>query len=305
MNGGSFNGSINGPGSVVKTGTGTVMFNGGSSYSGPTTFSQGIFTLQGSNTLTSSTKFIFNGGTLNTNGSDQIMTSTVLHVAANSILDFGPGRGATPNSDTVQFSASTASDVWTNGAGLRIADWTSTTPSQGGGPDKLFAGVGGLSASQLSHIHFTGYLTGATILASGPNLGEVVPANTAATLKLGDINQDGTVNVGDISALMVALTDVPDYESGSLKYPGTSTFVRVNHSVPFSAFDFVDVADASRDGIVDNQDLQAEISGIANGGVFGGGSLTAVPEPASILMFGLAHAGNRFGLARRSRAVNA
>src|SRR5262249_18340142 len=153
--------------------------------------------------------------------------------------DFGDSLG---NPNTVQFSSNTATDTWVAGAYLRVANWSSTTPTAGGGPDKLFAGVGGLSSAELSHIHFSPYKTGsgAQILASGPNTGEVVPISTAIVLKAGDLNQDTHTDVADVSALMATLSDIPKYANG------LST-IRSNNSLLFDAADMLDLADLNGD----------------------------------------------------------
>ena len=69
----------------------------------------------------------------------------------------------------------------------------------------------------------------------------------------GDINRDGHVDAADISALMVALADLPTYQ-GSL----TST-------------QLAEIADLNGDGLVTNADLQGLINLLANGGGSGGG----------------------------------
>jgi hypothetical protein len=114
--------------------------------------------------------------------------------------------------------------------------------------------------------------------------GELVPAATTQ-LKLGDVNQDGSVSVADVSALTAALSDLNDYESGSLQFAGTSTFVRANHATTFDLPDLQDVADLNGDGLITNADVQAEITLIANNG--GLPTSAAVPEPASWLLLGI------------------
>ena len=92
------------------------------------------------------------------------------------------------------------------------------------------------------------------------NPGEVVPATNTQLIK-GDVNQDGSVSVADISALMAALTDVSDYENGSLQFGGS--FVRANHTTPIFFPDVQDVADIDGNGLVNNLDIQAEINLVA------------------------------------------
>ncbi|HEY2761068.1 MAG TPA: PEP-CTERM sorting domain-containing protein, partial [Pirellulales bacterium] len=90
---------------------------------------------------------------------------------------------------------------------------------------------------------------------------------------------------------------------GTLKFSGTSTFVRSNHAIPYDIADVIDVADANGDNSVNNLDIQAEITAIANGGVFGGGSIATVPEPASVVIFGLALPAIGLAWRRRSRKL--
>jgi hypothetical protein len=126
-------------------------------------------------------------------------------------------------------------------------------------------GTGGLDAgTQLPNIHFTGYLTGATLLG----MGEIVPSS-ATTLKLGDINQDGHVNAADILVMLTALTDLKAYKAG---HPG------------FDDAAVADVFDLNGDGEVTNADIQGELDLIASEN---GGSVATVPEPASLMLFGL------------------
>jgi len=80
----------------------------------------------------------------------------------------------------------------------------------------------------------------------------------------GDINRDGHVDVADVAALMAALADLNKYQS---------TNSLTNQQL-------VEIGDLTGDGRVTNTDIQGLMVLLANGG--GGGSLTAVPEPAAL-----------------------
>jgi hypothetical protein len=147
---------------------------------------------------------------------------------------------------------------------LSIVNWSGTLT--GSGTDQVIFGTGsnGLTAAQLSEIHFQGF-NGATILANG----EVVPVS-ASTRLLGDFNTDGHVNNADIIAAMTALTDVNVYKS----------------SKSLSSEDLLNIADVDLSGAVNNLDLQGLITYLQTGH----GSTAPVPEPgtAALALVGLA-----------------
>lgn len=216
-------------------------------------------------------------GKLVTNGSAQ--TFGTLKVTDNGIIDLG---NSGVNSDKVNFLPSSATGTWSL---MRISNWSGSLTGGGSTDQVIIAGDAtqtGLSTAQLNAVHFTGYLTGGKLVSinSGAD-SELVPL-TAVTLARGDINQNGSVGVADISALMSALSDLNSYESGSLQFAGTSTFVRANHATAFDLPDLLDVADVNQDGVVDSKDLQAEIALVANGG--GAAGFAAVPEPSTITL---------------------
>ena len=83
----------------------------------------------------------------------------------------------------------------------------------------------------------------------------------------GDFNQDGSVTSADVQAGMAALANLSSFESANNMKP----------------YDMNLIGDVNGDGKVDNMDIQALISELATSG--GGSSLTAVPEPASFMLF--------------------
>ena len=132
----------------------------------------------------------------------------------------------------------------------------------------------GLTAAQLSEIHFEGF-NGAKILANG----EVVP-NSASTRLLGDFNFDGHVNAADLTAAMTALSDLKAFISSS----------------SLSSEDLLNIADVDLSGSVNNGDLQGLITYLQTGH----GSLAPVPEPATGVL-GLIGAASGLLVYRRRR----
>jgi endonuclease I len=98
-------------------------------------------------------------------------------------------------------------------------------------------------------------------------------ANTSLTLTLtaivnpyapGDFNLDHHVNAADIAPMLLALTNVSDYE---LQYGATPS-------------DLTYVGDVNGDGVMNNADLQALESNL----IAGQGTTSGVPEPSSLLL---------------------
>src|SRR5262249_7089822 len=168
-------------------------------------------------------KLTMGGGIYNTNGHNQ--TLSTLAVNSNSTVNFGAGPSV------LTFSGDSSSLTWGAGAALRL-NWNGLLA--GGGTDQVKVAVGDMSPSQLSAVHFTGYLPGGTILNSGPNAGEVVPASSTV-LKRGDIDQNGVTDAGDIGAIMAAMKDLSAYAAGTTTIRGNNT--------PWDAPDLADVAD--------------------------------------------------------------
>ena len=114
----------------------------------------------------------------------------------------------------------------------------------------------GLDPTQLGQITFVGFGPGALL----SSVGEVSPAGPVVTT-LGDFNRDGHVNAADITAMEQALTDLNAYK--------TNYFL--------STANLTAIGDFDGDSHVTNADLQGLMTLLASGG----GSVAAVPEPAS------------------------
>lgn len=84
----------------------------------------------------------------------------------------------------------------------------------------------------------------------------------------GDFNQDGHVNAADISAMELALAKPNVYDA---TYNSNAGILN-------------GIGDFNNDGVMNNADLQGFLNYLKNGS----GSLTGVPEPASLALLGLA-----------------
>ena len=210
-------------------------------------------------------------------------TNDSLYVASGSPhIDFGAGTGASlhvgDSSATAWPGTKLTIDNWTYGAGTAgdhfVVGVTSTANPSGTG----------LTSAELAQIQFTDFRQGAVIAShttTARSIGEILPT-------VGDINQDGSINAADVSALMSGLTNISAFQSAR---------VLTSPSGLFTASDAKFLLDVNGDGVDTNADLQAEISLIATIAAGGTGVINAVPEPASFVLLalgGLAMAAHRY-----------
>ena len=150
----------------------------------------------------------------------------------------------------------------TNALSLTNAALTFSAPNGTAQPAYVFAHYGSLAGNPF--ISFAGIPDGYTINYNYQNLKEIALVPSTTQFRLGDFNFDGHVNAADISAMMTALTDLTKFKANN-----TLTDARL-----------LTIGDLDSSGTFDNADLQ----GLLNLLKSGGGSVTPVPEPATLLL---------------------
>jgi autotransporter-associated beta strand protein len=261
---------------ITKAGPTTLILSGNNTYTGPTTVNAGVVQLGAAERISNNSNLVLGAGTFNAATFNETLNKLQLNANSTSgtpsIIDLGTNALNT----TLTFSSSSDfGSIWASGSLLQIKDWDTASHT-----DHIFVGANpagqsnsGLSHAQLNSIKFIFPDLSVHSASLGAN-GELLPDLTPpAILTLGDVNQDMHVDIADVSAQMTMLSDVANYQT--------------LHN--FTQGDVASVADLNTDNLVTNTDVQALIVLLANGGgsAPGGGSLTAVPEPASFVLLGL------------------
>ena len=114
-----------------------------------------------------------------------------------------------------------------------------------------------------------GNLYGTTVSAGASSAGTVYKITGTGFVSPGDFNLDGHIDVSDIAVMEQALTNLSAYEQSH----GNLMDWQVKS-----------LGDVNGDGKFNNADIQALITLIANNAANGGGQLTAVSEPATLIL---------------------
>jgi autotransporter-associated beta strand protein len=268
------------PLSLAKLGAGKLTLSGSNSYSGSTTIDGGALALAATGALPVGAAVVNNASLLvNAATTAGGITGTgITSIAAPATLTATTFSQAGLTMELAGAGASANSKLHVTGSlslgGSLTVDLTgSFTPSLGDTFDLLDWGTrsGVFSSVQLP----------ALVAPLAWNTNQLYTAGALSVIDgnflPGDLDRDGTVTTADISGMMAALSDVDAYQA--THGPGGSALTPQQ---------LLDVGDLDSDGHVTNADLQVLIDNLASSAVNGGGSVTAVPEPRSIILTVLA-----------------
>jgi hypothetical protein len=174
-----------------------------------------------------------------------ISTVTVNVGSTLTSISVSPSSASIFTSQSQQFSA-TGFDQFGNGLAVQPTFvWSISSGS-----------VGGVDANGLYTAPSSTFGSAVVQATSGTI---TATANVTVNWLKGDLNSDGKITAADVSAMMIALADLPTYIS--------------NRGI--QASDLPSIADLDGNGIVTNRDLQALISLVANSQSAGGGSFAS------------------------------
>jgi hypothetical protein len=224
------------------------------------------------------------GGNVQTGGVDRDLSNlTVLKVSDNSTIDLG-------SAGNLRFADSSLAH-WTNGKIVTINNPTGA---------HIFAGStsSGMNPNELANVQFSGSGLGATIDGSG----ELHPGAPTGTIELlGNVDHNTATDRGDIGALTAALSNVNAYTNNLTLDSGWTS----------KASQALYLADVDYNDRINNLDLQRLIVYLANGGngsnAPGGGSVSPVPEPSTLVLLaigGLLFCGRQLRRLPRRRGDN-
>src|SRR5262249_6496622 len=268
------------PLSLAKLGAGKLTLSGSNSYSGSTNIDGGTLALASAGALPVGATVVNNASLLvgATITAGSVTGTGITSIAAPATLTAASfsQNGLTMELAGASASANSKLQVTGNlslGGSLTVGLTGSFTPSLGDAFDLLDWGTRSGAFSSLQLPALAAPLVWSTNQLYTAGMLSVIDGNFLP----GDLDRDGTVATADISELMAALSDLDGYRA--THGPGGN---------PLTPQQTLEEGDPERDGQVTNADLQVLINNLANSAVDGGGSVTAVPEPQSIILTALA-----------------
>jgi autotransporter-associated beta strand protein len=282
----TFAGVISGTGSVHKVGTGTMTLAGANTYSGATTADAGKLVIANSLTTSSSVNAA-NASTIEVatgGGSMRVIKTPSVTIAPNARVDLKDNKLLT---DTPVGTFTGGAYTGIQGEVARAYDFGSwdlpglMTSMPDAGPTVGLTTIGvsdGASVAFLAPTE-TGIFAGQTITGA---------TTIAVYTYAGDVNFDGLVDASDYGII-----------DNYFQFPGTTGYANGD-------FNYDGVIDAGDYGIIDNtfQNQGAPIpmaGGVVASAAQGLSGVTAVPEPASLSVIGIAAVSLLSGRRRRRR----